>query len=88
MEGSQRKTIPDIIETNGIYESHEIIHRSWILKNPEFTIDLSNQNLTTIKFETYMNNAKCQGWPTVSKVFENGQLIEKTENQFYLLGLK
>lgn len=88
LDGNQQKTITDLTENEGLYKSSEIITHSFNLNNPEFTIAVNGKDLTKLRFETYLNNAKCQGWPTVSNVYENGQLLEKTENRFFSLGKK
>ncbi|GGB78771.1 hypothetical protein [Dyadobacter sediminis] len=65
-----------------------MIERSWNFSNPEFTITFNGQELTKVRFDTYMNNEKCQGWAFVSNVYEDSILVQKTENRFYLLGNK
>lgn len=87
-DAGQRKTIADLKENEGFFDSSEIISRSWALNNPEFNLEFNDQELTTIKFDTYINNAKCQGWPSISNVYENGQPLQKTENRFFVLGDK
>lgn len=87
-DAGQRRIITDLQEINGFFDSSEIISRSWALNNPEFQLEFNDQKLTTIKFDTYINNAKCQGWPSVSSVYDNGKLLEKTENRFFVLGDK
>ena len=84
--GGGKKTITDLREIDGFFDSSEIISSSWTLDNPEFTLVFNNQELSKIKFDTYMNNAKCQGWPSVSNVYENGQLAEKTQNHDFVFG--
>lgn len=88
LDGDQRKIISDLKEIDGFFDSSEIITRSWALHNPAFTLELNGQEFTKIRFDTYMNNAKCQGWASVSNVYENGQLLQKNENRFFVLGSK
>ncbi|MEO6685317.1 MAG: hypothetical protein ABIN24_05105 [Dyadobacter sp.] len=88
MDGDRQKTITDLNEIEGFYDTSMIIDRSWALNNPEFTFLFNGQDTIKVRFDTYMNNAKCQGWATVSKVYENGQLLERTENRFFLIGNK
>jgi hypothetical protein len=88
VDGGRLKTIADLREIDGLFRSSEIISSSWALDNPEFTLELNNQELSKVKFDTYMNNAKCQGWASVSNVYENGQLLQKTDNHFFVFGLK
>lgn len=88
LDGGQRKNITDIKEIESFFDSSDIIARSWALNNPEFTLEFNNQELTKIRFDTYMNNDKCQGWPSVSKVYENGVPVQKNENRFFVLGHK
>ena len=80
-EGGQQKYLTDLEVIDGFFTSSMIIERSWALDDPAFTLELNGQILTKIKLENYMNNARCQGWPSVSEVYENGQLAKKTENQ-------
>jgi hypothetical protein len=88
MAGSQRINVSDLAEINGAYSSSEIIERSWTLKNPDFVIELDGEVLTSIAFETYINNDKCQGWPSISNVYEHGQRLQKEDYAFYILGRK
>jgi hypothetical protein len=46
---------------------------------------LNGRVLATIRMETYINNAKCNGWANISKLYQNGEVVSRSPNWAYLI---
>jgi len=68
-----------------VFLSNFLIEKSRRTNDPEFSFELNGQILAQMKMETYINDAKCNGWATISKVYQNGEVVSRSANGSYLL---
>ncbi|QRR00237.1 hypothetical protein [Dyadobacter sandarakinus] len=87
-DGGKQKYIHDVRVMNGSFETAEMIWQSRALNDPEFTFEFEDQPFTKIRLQTYINHARCQGWATISAVYQNGSTIDRGNDWFYLLSEK
>ncbi len=84
-ENNQQKYVGDLIRMGDVFISYMLVEDSRRLNDPEFSFELNGQVLAKMKMETYLNNAKCNGWANISKVYQNGETISRSANGTYLL---
>jgi hypothetical protein len=84
-EDNQQKYVADLVRLGDVFLSSMLIEDSRRANDPEFSFELNGRVLATIKMETYINNAKCNGWANISKVYQNGEVVSRSPNWAYLL---
>ena len=84
-ENNQKKYVNDLSRMGDVFFSNMLIEESRWAKDPEFSFELSGRVLAQMKMETYINDAKCNGWATISKVYQNGQVVPRSANGSYLI---
>ncbi|MCF0075676.1 hypothetical protein LZD49_34710 [Dyadobacter sp. CY261] len=82
---NQQKYVADLVRLGDVFLSSMLIEDSRRANDPEFSFELNGRVLATIKMETYINNAKCNGWASISKVYQNGEVVSRSPNWAYLL---
>ncbi len=85
LENNRQKHVEDLAIQDDVFFISMLIQESRKLNDPEFSFELSGKVLAKMKLETYINNAKCNGWANVSKVSQNGQAVSKSANGVYLI---
>ncbi|MCF2488057.1 hypothetical protein [Dyadobacter sp. CY347] len=84
-ESSQKKYVSDLDRAGDVLVSNILIEESRSANDPELSFELNGRVLTKMRMETYINNAKCNGWATISQVYQNGELVSRSVNGAYLI---
>lgn len=84
-ENNQKKYVDDLSIMGDVFFSNMLIEESRKAKDPEFSFELNGRVLAQMTMETYINDAKCNGWATISKVYQNGEIISRSVNGSYLI---
>ncbi|KAA0992721.1 hypothetical protein [Dyadobacter aurulentus] len=85
-DGANSKTyISDLDSYEGIFTTGALIMKSHALNNPEITVELRGEPFAKLRLETFINTAKCQGWATVSKVYQDNKPLTPSSGNIYII---
>jgi hypothetical protein len=84
-ENNQQKYVADLVREGDVFLTSMLIEDSRRANDPEFSFELNGRILAKIRMETYINNAKCNGWANISNVYQNGEVVSRSPNWAYLL---
>jgi len=84
-ENNQKKYVNDLSRRGDVFFSNMLIEESRGAKDPEISFELNGRVLAQMKMETYINDAKCNGWATISKVYQNAEVVSRSANGSYLI---
>lgn len=84
-EKNQKIYVNDLRRMGDVFFSNMLIEESHGAKDPEFSFELNGRVLAQMRMETYVNNAKCNGWAAISKVYQNGEVVPRSANGSYLI---
>ncbi|WP_157486784.1 hypothetical protein [Dyadobacter alkalitolerans] len=84
-QSSQKTYVSNLDRMGDAFFSNILIDESRRANDPELSFELNGRVLTKMKMETYINNAKCNGWATVSNVYQNGKVVSSSANGAYLI---
>ena len=84
-ENNKKKYVNDLQRMGDVFFSNILIEESHGAKDPEFSFELNDRVLAKMKMETYINDAKCNGWATISNIYQNGKVVSRSENGSYLI---
>lgn len=82
---NQPNYLADLQRMDDVFSSRMLIETSRSAGDPEFTFELNGRTLARMKLDTYINNARCNGWAAISEVYQNGEAIHRAPNGAYLV---
>ncbi len=82
---NQKKYITELRRQGDVFWSNILIEESHRNNNPELSFELNDRVLSKMQMETYINNAKCNGWANIAKVHQNGVVVTKSVAGTYIL---
>ncbi|WP_157488146.1 hypothetical protein [Dyadobacter crusticola] len=84
-DNNQKKYLADLTRMGDLLFSNMLIEECRYANDPEFSFELNGRVLAKMKMETYINNAKCNGWAAISRVYQNGEEVPRSSNGAYVI---